>query len=69
MRDSYTLNVATGDVRVDGKVVAETEKTSHVWVRPREGTQSNTDGHIVIFKELVKGFSKEVKLTRRLTTF
>ena len=64
MQNSYTLNMATGDARVDGKVVEETEKTSHVEVQPGEGNQSNTDGHIVIFKELVKGFSKEVKLTR-----
>ena len=64
MQNSFTINVATGDVRVDGKVVAETEKMSHVEVQPRGGNQSNTDGHIVIFKELVKGFSKEVKLTR-----
>ena len=64
MQNSFTINVATGDVRVDGKVVAETEKMSHVEVQPRERNQSNTDGHIVIFKELVKGFSKEVKLTR-----
>ncbi len=64
MHNCFTLNVATGDVRVDGKVVAEMEKTSHVKVRPRGGNQSNTDGHIVIFKDLVKGFSKEVKLTR-----
>lgn len=64
MQNSYTLNIATGDVRVDGKVVAETEKMSHVEVRPRGENQSSTDGHIVIFKELVKGFSKEVKLTR-----
>ena len=64
MQNSFTINVATGDVRVDGKVVAETEKMSHVEVQPREGNQSKTDGHIVIFKELVKGFSKEVKLTR-----
>lgn len=64
MQNSYTLTVANGDVRVDGEVVAEAEKMSHAEVRPSGGNQANTDGHVVIFKELVKGFSKEVKLTR-----
>lgn len=64
LQNTQAVNVATGDVRVDGKVVAESEKTSHVEVRPKGGNPSNTEGRIVIFKELVKGFSKEVKLTR-----
>ena len=64
MQNSYTLSKDTGDVRVDGKVVAETEKTRHVEVRPRGENQTNIDGHIVVFKELVKGFSTEVKLAR-----
>ena len=52
------VNVATGDVRVNGAVVPDTEKENHV-------TVSNTRGGTVIkFKQLVKGFSKEVKLTR-----
>ena len=52
------VNVATGDVRVNGAIVPDAEKTNHV-------TMSNArDGIVIKFKQLVKGFSKEVKLTR-----
>ena len=56
------VHVATGDVRVNGEVVPVADKTSHVEVRPKSG--STTEGRIIMFKELTKGFSKEVKLTR-----
>ena len=52
------VNVATGDVRVNGAVVPDTEKTNHVTV------SNSGEGSKIKFKQLVKGFSKEVKLTR-----
>ena len=58
----YVVNVATGDVRVNGAVVPGTDKTNHVTVKPKPG--STTEGRVIKFKQLVKGFSKEVKLTR-----
>ena len=51
------VNEATGDVRVNGAVVPDTEKTNHVTVR------NTKEGGVIKFKGLVKGFSKEVKLT------
>ena len=56
------VNVTTGMVRVNGVVVPDAEKTSHVAVRPKPG--STTEGRRIKFKQLMKGFSKEVKLTR-----
>lgn len=56
------VHVATGDVRVNGEVVPEMDKTSNVEVRPKSG--STTEGRIIMFKQLSKGFTKEVKLTR-----
>ncbi|KAL9951814.1 hypothetical protein ACROYT_G044546 [Oculina patagonica] len=58
------VHVATEDVRVNGEVVQEMVKTSHVEVRPKEGNRTATTGRVIRFKELSKGFSKEVKLTR-----
>ena len=54
----YVVNVATGDVRVNGAVVPDSEKTNHVTV------SNSRKGSEIKFKQLVKGFSKEVKLTR-----
>lgn len=56
------MNVATGDVKEDGEVVSDTDKTSHVEVVKQSG--STTKGRRIKFKQLAKGFSKEVKLTR-----
>ena len=56
------VHVATGDVRVNGVDVLSTDKTNHVTVKPKPG--STTEGRVITFKQLVKGFSKEVKLTR-----
>ena len=53
------VNVATGVVRVNGAIVPDTEKANHVTLRHTRG------GIVIKFKQLVKGFSKEVKLTRR----
>ena len=58
------VNVATGDVRVNGEVVPDAQKTSHVEVRPKGGDPTETEGRVIMFKGLTKGFSKEVKLTR-----
>ena len=56
------VHVTTGDVRVNGVVVPDTDKANHVTVKPKPG--STTEGRVIKFKQLVKGFSKEVKLTR-----
>ena len=56
------VHVTTGDVRVNGAIVPDTDKTNHVTVTPKPG--STTKGCVIKFKQLVKGFSKEVKLTR-----
>ncbi|KAL9953039.1 hypothetical protein ACROYT_G040390 [Oculina patagonica] len=56
------VNIATGDVKENGAVVPDADKTSHVEVMLRSG--STTEGRRLKFKQLVKGFSKEVKLTR-----
>ena len=63
----HEVNIATGDVRVDGDIVDEMVKTSHVEVRPKGGDATATTGRIIMFKEMTKGFSKEVKLTRPVT--
>ena len=52
------VNIVTGDVRVNGEVVPSSDKASHVVVKP------NTEGRVIRFLNLTKGFSKEVKLTR-----
>ena len=41
---------------------SHTDKTNHVTVKPKPG--STTEGRVIKFKLLVKGFSKKVKLTR-----
>ena len=56
------MNIATGDVRVNGEVVPDTDKTNHVMVRPK--SSGATTGRTIVFKQLSKGFTKEVKLTR-----
>ena len=56
------VHVATGDVRVNGAVVPDSDKTDHVAVKPKPG--STTEGRVIKFKQLLKGLSKEVKLTR-----
>ena len=56
------VNIVTGDVRVNGEVVPDSEKTSHVEVLPN--FCDPTIGRVIKFKALTKGFSKEVKLTR-----
>ena len=58
------VNIATGDVRVNGEVVPDADKTSHVEVLPKGGDPTQTEGRLIKFKGLTKGFSKEVKLTR-----
>ena len=44
---SRAVNVATGDVRVNGEIVPDA-----------------TTGRAIVFKQLSKGFTTEVKLTR-----
>ena len=61
---SSLVNVATGDVRVNGEVVPDTDKTNHVMVIPK--SSGTTTGRAIVFKQLSKGFTKEVKLTRWL---
>ena len=61
------VNVATGDVRVDGEVVDEMVKANHVEVRPTGVDLMPTTGRIIMFKDMTRGFSKEVKLTRPVT--
>jgi len=56
------VNVVTGDVRVSGEVVPDSDKTSHVEVLPN--FCDPTVGRVIKFKALTNGFSKEVKLTR-----
>ena len=55
------VQVETGDVRVNGEVVPDADKASHVTVKPRSG--STTTGRNIMFKQFTKGFSKEVKLS------
>ena len=59
------VNVATGDVRVNGKVVPSSEKATHVVVKPKPNDA--TEGRVIRFLNMTKGFSKEVKLTRGST--
>ena len=56
------VNVVTGDVRVNGEVVQSSDKASHVVVKPK--SDDDTEGCVIRFLNLTKGFSKEVKLTR-----
>ena len=62
VRVSGAVNVATGDVRVNGEVVPDADKTNHVMVRPK--SRGATTGRTIVFKQLSKGFTKDVKLTR-----
>lgn len=61
-----SVNVATGDVKEDGVVIPDADKTDHVEVMPQSG--STTRGRRIKFKQIVKGFTKEVKLTRGSTS-
>ena len=56
------MNVATGDVRVNGEIVPDADKTNHVMVIPI--SDDATTGRTIVFKQLSKGFTTEVKLTR-----
>ena len=56
------VNVATEDVTVNGEVVPDADKTNHVMVIPK--SSGATTGRAIVFKQLSKGFTKEVKLTR-----
>ena len=58
------VNRVTGDVRVNGEVVPEEDKISHVEVLPKRGVETATVGRLIKFKGLKKGFSTEVKLPR-----
>lgn len=57
-----SVQVATGVVKVNGEAVEDADKTSHVEVIPKSG--STTEGKRIMFRQLSKGFTKEVKLTR-----
>ena len=56
------MNVATGDVRVNGEVVPDADKTNHVMVIPI--SDGAVKGHAIVFKQLSMGFTTEVTLTR-----
>ena len=56
------VNVATGDVRVNGEVVPDADKTNHVMVIPI--SDGAVKGHAIVFKQLSMGFTTEVTLTR-----
>ena len=62
VRVTKGVKVATGDVRVNGEVVPDADKANHVMVRPN--SSGGRKGRAVVFKQLSKGFTKEVKLTR-----
>ena len=62
MTITTTVTLTTGDVRVNGEVVPDGEKTSHVEVKALR--RQPTKGRTIIFKDLKKGFSKEVKVTK-----
>ena len=49
---SDAVNVATGDVRVNGEVVPDTDKTNHVMVIPK--SSGATTGRAIVFKQLSK---------------
>lgn len=53
-----TLQVETGDVRVNGEVIAQGDKRKYVNVVTRKGRK------LIRFKNLVKGFTTEVHLTQ-----
>ena len=57
--------MVTGDVRVNGEVIPDSQKTTHVEVKPKPSDP--TEGRVIKFKALTKGFSKEAKLTRGST--
>ena len=59
---SDAVNVATGDVRVNGEVVPDADKTNHVMVIPI--SDGAVKGHAIVFKQLSMGFTTEVTLTR-----
>ena len=56
------VNVATGDVRVNGEVVPDADKTNHVMVIPI--SDGAVIGRAIVFKQLSMGFTTEVTLTR-----
>ena len=56
------MNVATGDVRVNGEVVPDADKTNHVMVIPI--SDGAVIGRAIVFKLLSMGFTTEVTLTR-----
>ena len=56
------VNVATGDVRVNGEVVPDADKTNHVMVIPI--SDGAVIGRAIVFKQLAMGFTTEVTLTR-----
>ena len=43
------VNVVTGDVRVNGEVVPNSDKTSHVEVLPKGGDPMETEGRVIRF--------------------
>ena len=53
----------TGDVRVNGEIISDSDKTNHVEVMPK--SRDSSEGFDIKFKVLKCGISKEVKLTRR----
>ena len=59
---SGAVNVATGDVRVNGEVVPDADKTNYVMVIPI--SDGAVIGHAIVFKQLSMGFTTEVTLTR-----
>ena len=58
------VEVSIGDVRVNGKMVAQSERGDHVEAIPRGMDPARTTSRRIKFKGLSKGFSKEVKLRR-----
>ena len=56
------VNVATGDVRVNGEVVPDADKTNHVMVIPI--SDGAVKGNAIVFKQLSMGLTTEVTLTR-----
>ena len=56
------VNVTSGYVKENGKNIPDGEKSSHVEIKPK--SNDPTEGRIVKFKKLAKGFTTEVKLTR-----
>ena len=56
------VNLVTGDVKQNGKRITSADKSAHVEVKPKSVGASQ--GRVIKFKKLAKGFSTEVKLTR-----